>query len=88
MWCDIFHLFVGRNKKENLGNCRLNINVEGHITDLFCLFRYFKSCDLFYLLLFHYIYIFFFLLVVGRKKSLSFHERDIDFADSIVFLAL
>ena len=29
----------------------------------------------------------FFLLVVGRKKSLSSHGRDVDFADDIVLLA-
>ena len=45
-WCDIFHLFVGRNKKRKPvmeGNCRLNINFEGHIAELYRLFRYFKN---------------------------------------------
>ena len=46
MWTDIFDLFVGQNKKrkpltEDYG--RLNINVEGHIASLYCLFRYFKN---------------------------------------------
>ena len=39
------------------------------------------KCDLFYLLLFHYLKTFFFFLVVGRKKSLYFHGRDVDFDD-------
>ena len=46
MWCDIFHLFVGRNKKRKPvmeGNFKLNINIEVHIADLHCLFRYFKN---------------------------------------------
>ena len=46
MLCDIFHLFVGRNKNRKTameGNCRLNINIEDHIFDLYCLFRYFKN---------------------------------------------
>ena len=45
-WCDIFHLFVGWNKKRKPvmeGNCRLNINFEGHIAELYRLFRYFKN---------------------------------------------
>ena len=45
-WCDIFHLFIGRNKKRKPvmeGNCRLNINFEGHIAELYRLFRYFKN---------------------------------------------
>ena len=44
MWCDIFHRFVGRHKKNVMeGNCRLNINIEGHFANLNCLFRYFKN---------------------------------------------
>ena len=45
-WCDIFHLFFGWNKKRKPvmeGNCRLNINFEGHIAELYRLFRYFKN---------------------------------------------
>ena len=47
MWCDIFHLFVGRNKKPRKpvmeGNFRLIINIEGHNANLHCLFWYFKN---------------------------------------------
>ena len=46
MWGDIFHLFVGRNKKRKPvmeGNFKLNINIEVHMADLHCLFRYFKN---------------------------------------------
>ena len=46
MWCDIFHFFIGRNKNRKpimKGNFWLNINIEGHISDLHCLFRYFKN---------------------------------------------
>ena len=46
MWCDIFHLVVGRNKKRKTameGNWRLTISIEDHITDLYCLFRCFKK---------------------------------------------
>ena len=42
MWCDIFHLFVGPNTKRKRvmeGNFRLNINIQGHIADLYYLFR-------------------------------------------------
>ena len=77
MWCDIFHLFVGRNKKRKPameGNCWLNINIEDHMADLHGLFQYFKKCGFSYLLLFHYIIIFFFLLVVGQKKANHFAE--------------
>ena len=46
-WCDIFHLFVGRNKKTRKpvmeGNFRLIINIEGHNANLHCLFWYFKN---------------------------------------------
>ena len=89
MWCDIFHLFVGRNKKRKLvmkGNYWLNVKIEGHIANLYCLFPYFKNMRPFYLHLFQHIKIFIFLLVVGRKKSLSFHGRDVNFADGIVLL--
>ena len=40
-----------------------------------------------YLPLFHYIKVFFFLHVVGRKKSLSFHGKDVNFTDGISLLA-
>ena len=47
MWCDIFHLFVGRNKKTRKpvmeGNFRLIVNIEGHNANLHCLFWYFKN---------------------------------------------
>ena len=46
MWCDIFHLFVGRNKKRKpvmKGNYWLNVKIEGHIANLYCLFPYFKN---------------------------------------------
>ena len=45
IWCDIVHLFVGRNNKKNTmeKNGWLNINIEDHIADLHCLFRYFKG---------------------------------------------
>ena len=46
MWCDIFHLFLGWNKKKETrkgGNFRLNINIKGHIADLQCLFRYLRK---------------------------------------------
>ena len=54
MCCNIFHLFVGRNKKRKLvieANCRLNINIEERIANLCCLFRYFKNMGSFFLLL-------------------------------------
>ena len=88
MWCDIFHLFVEQNKKTVMeGNCWLNINIEGHTDNVYCLFWYFKITPFFSLtLLFYYIKIIFSLLVVWRKKSLSFHGRDIDFFDGIVLL--
>ena len=41
MWCNVFHLFVGRNKKRKPvieGHFRLNMNIEGHMNDLYCLF--------------------------------------------------
>ena len=88
MCYDIFRLFVGENKKRKPvmeGNCRLNIKIDGHIADLYCLFEYCKTYGLFYLLLFHYVKTFFF-LVVGRKKCLPFHRRNVDFADRIVLL--
>ena len=46
MWCDIFHLFVGRNQNREPvmeGNFRLNVNIEDHIAVLHCLFQYFKN---------------------------------------------
>ena len=46
MWCDVFHIFVRRNKKRKPvmeGNFRLHITIEGHIADSFSLFRYFKN---------------------------------------------
>ena len=58
MWCDIFHLFVGRNKK-TLKTILLIFIIYFHIL---------KTCGFFYL--FHYTKIIFSLLVVGRKKNL------------------
>ena len=79
MWCNIFDLFVGRNKIGKpliAGNRRLNINIEGHIAHL-C----FLCC---YLLLFQYKNCFSLVLLSERKKSLTFHGKDVDFADGIV----
>ena len=74
MWRDIFHLFVEQNKKTVMeGNCWLNINIEGHTDNLYCLFWYFKITRLFSVtLLFYCIKIMFFLLVVWREKKLVF----------------
>ena len=43
-WSDIFHLFVGQKKRKPVmeDNFRLNINIEGYIANLHCLFQYFK----------------------------------------------
>ena len=71
-----FNLFVGRKKKRKPlieGNHQLNINIEGYIADLDTL----KTCGLDYLLLFHYIKIFFLFVVVRWKKSFSFYRRDV-----------
>ena len=78
-------LFSWKEKMEE--DCRLNINMEDHIADLYCLFRYFKNMWPFLLTLVSLCKNIF-LLVVGRKNRLSFHRRDIDFADGIVLLAL
>ena len=91
MWCDIFHLFVEQNKKTVMeGNCWLNINIEGHTDNLYCLFWYFKITRLFSVtLLFYCIKIMFFLLVVWREKKLVFSWKrhwDIEFFDGVVLL--
>ena len=88
MWCDIFHLLVGRNKKRKPsmeGNYWLNINIQGHIADLYCLFRYLKAFLLTLISLYKNIFLFFLFL---DGKICFFHERDIDFAEGIVFLVL
>ena len=91
MWRDIFHLFVEQNKKTVMeGNCWLNINIEGHTDNLYCLFWYFKITRLFSVtLLFYCIKIMFFLLVVWREKKLVFSWKrhwDIEFFDGVVLL--
>ena len=56
MRCDIFNLFVGRNKKRKPvmeGNFRLNIHIEGHAANHHCLFWYFKDIWPFLLTLIH-----------------------------------
>ena len=78
MWCDIFHFFVGRNKKRTGNGRKLPVKHND--------WRPYYRPLFFYLLLVHYVKIFFVLLVVGQKKSLPFHGRDVDFADGIVLL--
>ena len=78
MWCDIFHLFVGRNKKRKPvieGNFRLNINIEGHIADLHCLFPYFKNIWPFLLTLISLNRDVFLPSFVGRKRFSSFQKK-------------
>ena len=46
MWCDIFNLFVEWNQKRKPvmeGNCRLNINIKGHIAHIYFLIRFLKE---------------------------------------------
>ena len=64
-------------------NCRLNINVEGYITNRFCLFRYFKILFTYYSFI-TYKYSSSVLLSDG-KKACPFTQRDVNFADGIVF---
>ena len=64
----------------------LNVNIEGHIADLYVLFRYFKNIWPF-LIAIILLKIFFFPLVSGRKTSLSFQEKDVYSTDGIVLLA-
>ena len=84
MWCDIFHLFVRWNKNRKTvmkGNFWLNINIDGHIADLHCLFRYFKNIWPFLLTLISLnkdIFIHFF-FKVNKKRLL--------FTDDIILLA-
>ena len=78
MWCDIFHLFVGRNEKRKPvieGNFRLNINIEGHIADLHCLFPYFKNIWPFLLTLISLNRDVFLPSFVGRKRFSSFQKK-------------
>ena len=93
-WCYfsfLFFFFAGRKKKRKLvkkGNRWLNINTEDLISDLCCIFRYFKNMWSFLLtLILLYKNIFLPSCFVERKKSLSFYGKDVDFADGIVFLA-
>ena len=78
MWCDIFHLFVGRNKKRKPvieGNFRLNINIEGHIAYLHCLFRHFKNIWPFLLTFISLNQDIFLPSFVERKRIPSFQKR-------------
>ena len=87
MWCDIFHLFLGRNKKKPVieAGCRLNIaKVILLISDVY--FDILKHA-VFLRNLFSLYQNIFLSFVVGRKKSLSFHRKDTDFANGIVLLA-
>ena len=87
----IFHLFVGRHKKgipvmERY--CRLNIKIEGHITNLYYLFWHFKNMLPFLLALISlYKNIFLSSSCCRMENSLFFHGRDVDFAEVIVLLA-
>ena len=67
------------------GNYWLNINIQGHIADLYCLFRYLKAFLLTLISLYKNIFLFFLFL---DGKICFFHEGDIDFTEGIVFLVL
>ena len=77
MWCDIFHLFVRWNKNKKTvmkGYFRLNINIDGHIVDLHCLFRYFKNIWTFLIILIS-LNKDIFLSFCCRKKKLVLSEK-------------
>ena len=82
--CDIF-VFLSDEKKTKKTFNRRKLPKD-ILTIPIAYFCNLKTCDASYLLLFNYVKVFFFLLVVGWKESLSFHGREVDFADGIVFL--
>ena len=84
MWCDIFTFLSDEIKKKRTFNRRKS--PKDILTIPIAYFYNLKTCDASYLLLFHYVKVFFFLLVGGWKENLSFHGRDVDFADGIVLL--
>ena len=92
MWCDIFHHFVRGNKKKKTCNGKKLLvkhkKLKAILPTSDPYFDTLKTCGLFYLNFFPYIKIFFFLFVVVRTKSLSFHGKDFNFANGIVFLFL
>ena len=68
-----FSSFIGRNKKRKLsmeGNYWLNINIQGHIAGLYCLFRYLKVFLLTLISLYKNIFLFF-LFLDGKNLLLS-----------------
>ena len=69
------------------GNIRLNINIEGHIVNLFCLFGYFKNMWPFSLTLLSLIKNISIRSCCRTKQCLSFHERGVYFTDDIVLVA-
>ena len=90
MWCGIFHLFVRWNKNRKTvmkGNFRLNINIDGHIADLHCLFRYFKNIWPFLLTLISLNKDIFLPFCCRKEKKLVFSEKVLLFTDDIVLLA-
>ena len=92
MLCNIFISLPGGRKKGKPvmeGNCRLNIKIEGHIAELYCLtlFRYFKNTQSFLLNLISLSKNTFLPFCCWRKENLSFHKRGVDFANGIVLLA-
>ena len=84
MWCDIFIFLSDENKKKKTLNRRKS--PKDILPIPIAYFDNLKTSDAFYILLFYYVKILFFLLVVGWKDRLSFHGRDVDFADGIVLL--
>ena len=88
LWSNTFHLSVGWNKKRSpimTGNCQLNINIEDHTANLSCLHRFFKNISSFLpSLISLYKNIF---LPFGWKNGLSFHGRELDFANYMVIRA-
>ena len=68
------------------GNFQLNINIEGDIADLHCLFRYFKNILPFQLTLISVNKDIFLRSCYRTEKKLLLSEKDIYFADGIVLL--
>ena len=68
------------------GNFQLNINIEGDIADLHCLFRYFKNILPFQLTLISVNKDIFLCSCYRTEKKLLLSEKDIYFTDGIVLL--
>ena len=90
MWCDIFYLFVGRNKKKKTCNGKKFQVKRKHwrpYCRLYCLFRYFKNMRPLLLTLISLHKYNFLPSCCWTEKNLFFHKRGVDLAGGMVLFS-